>query len=428
MIMEVHSEEEFKTLCENKTLVKGDKVIFRCERCGAYVDRAVRRASNKDKPNFYKMLCQKCKAKETNLMTWGVEEKMSSPYFQQLLVNGMINKYGVPRALQDPELHEKAKQTTIDRFGENPFGSTEMLERVKAGNRKNYGVDWSLQCPEVAEKSKQSMLDKYGVTNLFYSKEFQENLKANIGAKFGKNVGNPSQIPEIQAKVRTSIKERYNGHTPSYTYIYNGISFDSSWELAVWIYAIHNGICIEREPIYLEFTYGDKVHTVTPDFRINGKLVEIKGSHLADINEDGSVIAKNPYSKPMYGKEDYTENDLEYIKSFSTAKYNCEIANGVEFWGEDVCIQYVNWVEMNFGKGYLESFRLNVCDRPTVTQRPVHKATEVSDPEKVNNINNCISWDKPEGKKYKCKPGTHNVISVEERYQRAMEAGKKLYI
>lgn len=426
--MEVHSEEEFRTLCENKTLVKGDKVIFRCERCGAYVDREIPKCiSNKDKPKAYRMMCQKCKTKETNLMKWGVEEKMSSPYFQKLLVNGMMNKYGVPRALQDPGLHAKATQTTINRFGENPFSSEEMIERIKAGNRRNYGVDWSLQCPEVVAKGNQTMLDRYGVTNLFYSKEFQENLKTNIGVKFGKDVENPSQVPEIQSKVRAKINEKYNGHTPSYTYIYNGISFDSSWELAVWIYAVHNGIFIEREPVYLEFTHGGKIHTVTPDFRINGKLVEIKGSHLADINEDGSITAKTPFSKSPCGKE-YTEDDLEYMKSLSAAKYNCEIANGVEFWGEDVCMQYVNWVEMNFGKGYLESFRLNVCDRPVTIQKPVRKAAEVSDPEKVANINKCISWDKPEGKKHKYKPGTHNIISVEERYQRAMESGKKLYI
>lgn len=146
MIMEVHSEEEFRSLHENKTLVKGDKVIFRCERCGAYVDRTIPKGiSNKDKPKFYKMLCQKCKTKETNLLIWGVEEKMASPYFQQLLVTGMIHKYGVPRALQDPGFNAKAKQSTVDRFGENPFSCPEMIEKYKAGNRKKYGVDWVMQ-------------------------------------------------------------------------------------------------------------------------------------------------------------------------------------------------------------------------------------------------------------------------------------------
>ena len=56
-----------------------------------------------------------------------------------------------------------------------------------------------------------------------------------------------------------------------------------------------------------------------------------------------------------------------------------------------------------------------------------HKAIEINDQEKINNINNCSTWDKPENRKYKFKPGTHNSVNVNEKRRRIVASGRKIY-
>lgn len=421
---DITSSEELKKLIETKELKIGDAFAYRCQKCGAYVAKRVTKMSNKNKEKFYVLWCQKCKNKHTNLMKWGEEEKMKSPAFQKILKQGMINKYGVEYALQVPELKEKAQNTTEEHFGENPFSSPEMIKRIKEGNMKNYGVEWALQNPEVRKKGDETMIENYGVPNLFYSQQFQENLKNDIEKAKGKGIRNPSQVPKIQCEVRSTINKKYNGRSPSYKYLYDGVYFDSSWELAVWIYAINNNIQIEREPVILNFTYNGKNHCVVPDFRINGKLVEIKGTHLMKTDKNGNIIPNCPYSKGSSKGKEYTQEELNEMYKFNSAKFNCEMSNGVEFWGKQSCKQYVAWVELNFGKGYLESFRVK-NDKKEI--KKYHKAIEINDQEKINNINNCSTWDKPENRKYKLKPGTHNSVNVNEKRRRIVASGRKVY-
>ena len=66
----------------------------------------------------------------------------------------------------------------------------------------------------------------------------------------------------------------------------DGIVFDSSWELAYYIYLRDYGIPFEYHP-NIEFPYkieedDKKFKLYHPDFRVHDKLVEIKGDHLVE--------------------------------------------------------------------------------------------------------------------------------------------------
>lgn len=60
--------------------------------------------------------------------------------------------------------------------------------------------------------------------------------------------------------------------------MYDNTSFDSSWELYLWIYCKDHNIKIIREPIRLEFEFNGKKYGYHPDFLIDGQLVELKGN------------------------------------------------------------------------------------------------------------------------------------------------------
>ena len=67
------------------------------------------------------------------------------------------------------------------------------------------------------------------------------------------------------------------------------------------------------------------------------------------------------------------------------------------------------------------------CDKCGKEIKKYHKAIEINDQEKINNINNCSTWDKPENRKYKFKPGTHNSVNVNEKRRRIVASGRKVY-
>ena len=104
--------------------------------------------------------------------------------------------------------------------------------------------------PKMLDNMKHTCLQKYGVENYFQTMEFHK--EANL------------------------------------KYYFQGERFDSSWELALWIYAKDHGEEIQRCPCVFSYVYKNKHHKYFPDFLYKGELVEIKGNQLLD--KDGNLI------------------------------------------------------------------------------------------------------------------------------------------
>ena len=119
----------------------------------------------------------------------------------------------------------------------------------------------------------------------------------------------------------------------------DGITFDSSWELAFYIYLRDYGIPFEYHP-KIEFPYkieedDDKFHLYRPDFRVHDKYVEIKGNHLAE------------------GKD---KNKMDFLDDL-----------GIDvFTGNDIK-PFLDYVAQNYGKGYLLQCRKDSSEEPKET-------------------------------------------------------------
>ena len=214
----------------------------------------------------------------TNLDRYGYKTSFSTKETQDKVKETIFQKYGVKNVFQSEEIKEKIKQTNLDKYGvENPQQRPEVKEKTRETNLKKYGNTCTLQVPEIKEKAIQSILGKYGTENIFSSEYGKEKIKQTNLKKFG--VENPQQNREIQKKTLSH-------------YTYNNLNFDSSWELAVYIYCIDNNICINRLPT--KFTYYDKYnkkHYYFPDFLIEDTLIEVKGPQYLD--KDGQLKDKN---------------------------------------------------------------------------------------------------------------------------------------
>lgn len=123
-----------------------------------------------------------------------------------------------------------------------------------------------------------------------------------------------------------------------HSYFYEGLDFDSSWELAVWIYAKDHSLGIEREPIMFEYEVNGKVKKYFPDFKLNEDLIEVKGDHFF---KNGKMIC--PFDESL--------NDIY------EAKHQCGLKNKVKFWTSKEMQDILKYVEDKYTKDYLELFK-----------------------------------------------------------------------
>lgn len=102
-------------------------------------------------------------------------------------------------------------------------------------------------------------------------------------------------------------------HSPKRSLIiYDGLCFDSNWEIIFYKYhkSLNHNI-IYHPNIYINYEYNDKNHIYQPDFIIDNQLYEIKGDHFFD----GDKMI-NPY--------DRTQDDLY------EAKHQCMKNNNIK--------------------------------------------------------------------------------------------------
>lgn len=142
---------------------------------------------------------------------------------------------------------DKARETCNKNHGvDNPFQIPSVIEHNKQICRTRYNCDYFLQVPEIYQKGIDKIFKTYGVYNVAQSSE-----------------------------IRSKIQKRYT---------YNGILFDSSWELCLYEYLSDHSIDFIYQP-NSNFTYTDstgKLHYYMPDFLLKSsqQFIEIKGDHF----------------------------------------------------------------------------------------------------------------------------------------------------
>lgn len=112
-------------------------------------------------------------------------------------------------------------------------------------------------------------------------------------------------------------------------YFFDNIIFDSSWELAFYIYLKDFGIPFEYHPD-VSFPYkldedSDKFKKYYPDFKVHGKYIEIKSNYLAKHQD---------------------KYKLEFLDSM-----------GVDVLYQKDIQPFLDYITEKYGKYYLERFR-----------------------------------------------------------------------
>lgn len=222
-------------------------------------------------------------------------------YYENHSNTQCVQKYNISKARllkylsnNNIKLHSKSENTTFTNL--ERYGCTNVMssQQVKAKVIERYGGSSPFCLKEVRDKRDRTVKEKYGVDNVFQIPAFIEWNKQNQINTYG-GVGWLSSYQQ----------HLYN------RYKYDEKYFDSSWELALWIYAKDHDESIVREPIRLLYKFEDKDHIYIPDFKYKGELIEIKGDHFF---RGGKMIC--PYDRNL--------------DELFNAKYQCMLANNIK--------------------------------------------------------------------------------------------------
>lgn len=188
---------------------------------------------------------------------------------------------------------------------------------VQATIIKKYGYD------KRKESREKTCLAKFGVKS--YAKLEEQHEKA------WNTIKENGDVQRIIEKGKSTRLERYgvefmaqSAHCrkrPS-KHIYNGISFFSKNEIAIYKFCETHNLKCRYEPYDRKIEYVDALgtkHFYFPDFEIEGKLYEFKGPQF--FTKDGKY--RTPWKKGL------NEDEIAKVDVRDDAKYNCMIDNNV---------------------------------------------------------------------------------------------------
>ena len=313
-------------------LSKNDQRWYKtiCENCGSVFETHCYRKST---------VCKRCKCSLAQKELYANNTSLGKERLEKR-TKTCLEKYGVENAFQRKDIIEKIKETKKDRYNDEHYNNQEQSRRTCL---EKYGVEHSFQSENSKSKSKKTCLERYGTEHAIQNEEikkraaakWQENasettrkMKQTMGEKYG--VPYAMQCKEIQDKAKKK-------------YLYDGEFFDSSWELAFWIYSNEHGIKISRPKTYFEYSYDGNTYRYFPDFEINGKFYELKGLQFFE-NKDPSRKMINPYDKSQNDKFE--------------AKRQCMIRNNISII-TDVSKE-LKYVEAKYTKDFLGLFDTHI--------------------------------------------------------------------
>ena len=198
---------------------------------------------------------------------------------------------------------EKTKQTKKQHADEDPNYNEKINAKIKKTHIKhqednpNYWLD-------ITNKTKTTKQIRYNDPYFRNSKKAKKTSKIKFG------VESYSQTTEFHS--RRSKKYKSNKYK---------MSFDSKLEYLVYDFCITNNIKIEYQPnIKFEYIVKNEKHIYIPDFKINGKLYEVKGDHF--FKDNGTMFCP-------FRNKNWTDKQYQNICDQYEAKHQCMLRNGI---------------------------------------------------------------------------------------------------
>jgi hypothetical protein len=305
-------------------------------------------------------LLAKQRYKETCLNKYGTEHPLQSKQIQQKKVDsinkkyGSVNnfykqtqekrkqtvlkKYGVDCVFSSKEIKDKIQNSFLDKYGGRPLQNNEVKKKLKQTCLEKYGSEYYFSSKKSKDQINKVSLEKYGVTHYLLSNEVRQKIKKTNLKKYESQ--SPFGNKDIQQKTKDTRIKRYGSSYTNCRYYYDNIYFDSSYEVAFYVWLIDNDKKFIYHPnIPLEYKGSDnKIHNYYPDFLVEGIFYELKGKQF--FNEKGE-----PFN--CYNKEFWWE------------KYNALKENKVIILNHKDMKYYLKYIKNKYGSKFLKEKKVN---------------------------------------------------------------------
>lgn len=316
-------------------------LIYKCEICGLN-DLNKRglgthlqfKHSDISKEIYYKKylkcinedICKVC-GKPTKFLSFKLgfanccSKECSRKWNNKRIQDSNLDKFGVKTPFELKEIQEKVKNTIKEKYNcNNIFQVSEIKEKIKRTLKEKYNVEYPLECEFFKNKAKETTFLRYGNENYRNPLKAEETCLKNNGVK------HPAQSGIIAKKTRGK-------------YIYNNIIFDSSWELAYYIWLKDHNINFEYHTIKLEYEFNNNLYYYFPDFLVENDLIEIKGDQF--LSETGNLMS--PYKNT---------NNEKLLK-----KFECMKNNNVKIISSTEIRPIILYIKDKYGKDFLNRFK-----------------------------------------------------------------------
>lgn len=205
----------------------------------------------------------------------------------------------------------------------------------------HYGVRHPAQSKKIYSKMEKTNLERYNSKSPYaYG---SQNFKNLMLEKYNTLI--PQEIEGVNEKIKQTRLLRYGCYSINKKYCYNSIFFDSSWELAFYIYHTDKGHKIKHEPCNFSYTYKNIEHLYFPDFKVNNKYYEIKGEQFIERYKNGNI-------KTLMCSFDHSLDKLY------NAKYKCMKKHNVTIIDCNKIQKYLEYIIDTYGEDYLDQFRV----------------------------------------------------------------------
>lgn len=245
-------------------------------------------------------------------------------------------------ANKNEEIKDKIEQTLLQKY---KLTRKELLYKQTKNVCKKYNVTNISQLQEVKDKVQNTRNNNKEKISKNISKGLhnrtqkeidlctQHNKETKLKNHGDSNYRNEEKIKQTCLKkygTEYVVSSDYFIHTAKRKYTYDNKQFDSSWEIAYYIWLKDNNKKFEFHPKHkLIYEFNGVKHKYCPDFLIENLFVEIKGPHY--------------FAKMMI------ENTQE------NAKYKCMLENNVKIITD--CSTYLKYIEDKYGKNFLKQFK-----------------------------------------------------------------------
>lgn len=224
--------------------------------------------------------------------------------FEKKCETTLQNRYGCSNAYNIEKIKQKAQKNS------HTLEANEKRRKHEKQTKHEKMLD-STYLENIITKTKETNQQRYGADWVQLTVDGKEKIRKSVCILFKTD---PTYKQRLKAK-----------------YMYNDLSFDSSYELAYYIYAIDHNEQIVRCPCKFNYTkQNGKMGIYIPDFSHNGQLIEIKGDCFFD--KDGHLF------------NFYDNTSLQ-------EKYDCMVKHNVKILRKQDIVQQINYCKQKFQSG-----------------------------------------------------------------------------